>query len=102
MWCCSNLKRKLMVVGGRKRKKKGKKKEKKRRPNRRRWAWDGFSGNSATMLTLNLVRKSVRLCLVQCKIFSGNVIFGKGKYFQVFGCIMKIVLENIFMCLVTL
>ena len=28
-------------------------------------------------------------------------IFEKGKYFQVFGCIMKIVLENIFMCLVT-
>ena len=27
-------------------------------------------------------------------------IFGKGKYFQVFGCIMKIVVENIFMCLV--
>ena len=34
------------------------------------------------------------------KIFSGNAIFGKGKYFQVFGCIMKIVVENIFMCLV--
>ena len=40
-----------------------------------------------------------------CKIFSGkyeffgNAIFQKGKYFQVFGCIMKIFLENIFMCL---
>ena len=34
------------------------------------------------------------------KIFSGNAIFRKGKYFQVFGCIMKIVVENIFMCLV--
>ena len=34
------------------------------------------------------------------KIFSRNAIFGKGKYFQVFGCIMKIVVENIFMCLV--
>ena len=34
------------------------------------------------------------------KIFSENAIFGKGKYFQVFGCIMKIVVENIFMCLV--
>ena len=34
------------------------------------------------------------------KIFSENAIFGKGKYFQVFGCIMKIVLENIFWCLV--
>ena len=43
----------------------------------------------------------LRLCLVQYKIFSKNDIFGKGKYFQVFGCIMKIVLENIFMCLVT-
>ena len=43
----------------------------------------------------------LRLCLVQCKIFSKNDIFGKGKYFQVFGCIMKIVLENIFMHLVT-
>ena len=41
------------------------------------------------------------LCLVQCKIFSGNAIFGKGKYFQGFGCIMKIVLENIFTCLVS-
>ena len=37
-----------------------------------------------------------------CKIFSRNAIFGKGKYFQVFGCIMKIVVENIFMCLVLL
>ena len=33
-------------------------------------------------------------------LFSGNAIFGKGKYFQMFGCIMKIVVENIFMCLV--
>ena len=31
-----------------------------------------------------------------CKIFSGNAIFGKGKYFQVFGCISKNVLKNIF------
>ena len=30
------------------------------------------------------------------KIFSGNSIFGKGKYFQVFGCILKNILENIF------
>ena len=28
-----------------------------------------------------------------CKIFSGNAIFGKGKYFQVFGCIPKNVLK---------
>ena len=34
-------------------------------------------------------------------LFSGNAIFRKGKYFQVFGCIMKIFLENNFMCLVT-
>ena len=39
--------------------------------------------------------------MVQCKIFFENAIFGKGKYFQVFVCIMKIILENIFMCLVT-
>ena len=30
----------------------------------------------------------------ECKIFSGENIFGKGKYFQVFGCIIKIILEN--------
>ena len=35
-----------------------------------------------------------------CKIFSRNAIFGKGKYFQVFFCIMKIFVENIFMYLV--
>ena len=35
-----------------------------------------------------------------CKIFSGNAIFGKGKYFQVFGCILKNVLKNIFWYLV--
>ena len=35
-----------------------------------------------------------------CKIISGNAIFGKGKYFQVFGCISKNVLKNIFWCLV--
>ena len=44
---------------------------------------------------------SIRLCLVGCKIFSGKEnIFGKGKYFQVFGCIPKNVLENIFWYLV--
>ena len=30
----------------------------------------------------------------KCKIFSGENIFGKGKYFLVFSCILKIVLEN--------
>ena len=44
---------------------------------------------------VNMNTVLIRLCLVQCKIFSGK------KYFQVFGCIMKIVLENIFMYLVT-
>ena len=40
------------------------------------------------------------LCLAICKlfskykIFSGENIFGKGKYFLVFSCILKIVLEN--------
>ena len=48
-----------------------------------------------------------RLCLAtwklfsECKIFSSETIFRKGKYFQVFGCILKIVLENIFRCLIT-
>ena len=36
----------------------------------------------------------------KCKIFSGENVFGKGKYFQVFSYIMKIVLENVFMRLV--
>ena len=36
----------------------------------------------------------------RCEKFSGENIFGKRKYFQVFGCIMKIILENIFKCLV--
>ena len=50
--------------------------------------------------------KKLRLCLVpvkylpENKIFFENAIFEKGKYFQMFGCIMKIVVENIFMCLV--
>ena len=49
----------------------------------------------------------LRLCLAtyklfsEYKIFSGANIFGKGKYFLVFCCILKIVLENIFKCLVT-
>ena len=36
----------------------------------------------------------------KCKIFSSENVFGKGKYFQVFSYIMKIVLENVFMRLV--
>ena len=44
---------------------------------------------------------TIRLCLVGCKIFSGKEnIFMIGKYFQVFGCIPKNILENIFWCLV--
>ena len=48
----------------------------------------------------------LRLCLFQCKIFSGckiflvENIFKKRKYFLVFGCIVKIILENNFQCLV--
>ena len=48
----------------------------------------------------------LRLRLVGCKIFSKCKIFSGVKYFQErkifssFGCIMKIVLENVFMCLV--
>ena len=50
---------------------------------------------------LSLLSNSFRLCLVGCKIFSEKEnIFGKGKYVQVFGCILKNVLENIFWCLV--
>ena len=47
----------------------------------------------------------LRFCLVQCKIFSqckiisAENVFGKGKYFLVFGCIPKMFLKNIFMCL---
>ena len=36
----------------------------------------------------------------ECKIFSNENIFGKGKYFQVFGCIPKNALKNIFKRLV--
>ena len=50
-----------------------------------------------TLLRLRLVERKI---FFKCKIFSGENIFEKGKYFQVFGCIMKIVLENVFMCLV--
>ena len=51
---------------------------------------------------LNVCTKTrLRLCLFQCKIFSGENIFGKGKYFLVFGCILKIILENNFQCSVT-
>ena len=50
----------------------------------------------------------LRLRLVHVKYFLENIYFlecyfteRKGKYFQVFGCIMKIFLENNFICLVT-
>ena len=45
-------------------------------------------------------KRWIRAVFGSCKIFSGNAIFGKGKYFQVFGCISKNVLKNIFWCLV--
>ena len=45
-------------------------------------------------------KRRLRLCLFQCKIFSDENIFEKGKYFLVFGCIVKIILENNFQCLV--
>ena len=35
------------------------------------------------------------------KYFSSENIFEKGKCFLVFGCILKIILENHFQCLVT-
>ena len=47
----------------------------------------------------------LRLCLVAVKRFPENtyfsemLIFGKGKYFHVFGCISKNFPENIFWCL---
>ena len=52
------------------------------------------------------IEPSLRLCLFQYKIFSrykiisGENIFEKGKYILVFGCILKIMLENNFQCLV--
>ena len=35
-------------------------------------------------------------------LFSGNAIFRKGKYFQVFGCIWENIVKNILWCLVVL
>ena len=54
---------------------------------------------SFSPLRLRLVECKI---FFECKIFSSENIFRKGKYFQVFGSIMKIVLENVFMCLVAL
>ena len=58
--------------------------------------WHCFS---KWMTTFN---RRLRFRLVGCKIFSECKIFSSVKYFQVFGCIMKIFLENVFMCLVAL
>ena len=52
---------------------------------------------NGTKLCIDNALYSSKAAFGSCKIF-----FRKGKYFQVFGCIMKIFLENIFMCLVTL
>ena len=41
-------------------------------------------------------KKKSKAVFDSCKIFFGNDIFGKGKYFQVFSCISKNVLKNIF------
>ena len=38
----------------------------------------------------------------ECKIFLCENIFQKGKHFQMFGCILKNSLENIFWCLVVI
>ena len=56
---------------------------------------------SATTKILNnghFVLAQLRLRLVECKIFFECKIFS-GKE-NIFGCIMKIVLKNVFMCLV--
>ena len=60
------------------------------------------------LLKSDIFRKCFTLlCLAICKlffeykIFLSENIFEKGKYFLVFGYILKIVLENIFWCLVT-
>ena len=46
------------------------------------------------------LRLRLAICKIfsKCKIFSGENIFEKEKYFQMFSCIMKIVLENVFRC----
>ena len=50
--------------------------------------------------------RMLRLCLVAVKRFPENTYFpemlisGKGKYFHVFGCILKNFPKNIFWCLV--
>ena len=59
--------------------------------------WNDSIGSSLEKLRLCLVECKI---FFECKIFSGENIFGKGKYFQVFGSIIKIVLENVFRCLV--
>ena len=52
-----------------------------------------FSNEQRVKVSVLVVVKAV---FGSCKIFFGNAIFGKGKYFQVFGCIPKNALENIF------
>ena len=59
------------------------------------WAWPN---NLVCAFRLHLFQCKV---FFGCKIFLGENIFGKGKYFLVFGCILKIILENNFQCLVT-
>ena len=64
--------------------------------------WDKLCRSFLTIAS-KLLKSDIRLCLVECKIFSeGKIfssenIFGKGKYFQVFGCVAKNALENPFL-----
>ena len=62
--------------------------------------WRGFGNTNKK--AIQKLRLHLATCKIfsECKIFAGENIFGKGKYFQVFGYIMKIVLENVFKSLV--
>ena len=67
-----------------------------------RESWDLVSIQDFSYPRLGKVLDVIKVCLVECKIFFeckiflGKDIFEKRKYFQVFGCISKNVLENIF------
>ena len=67
------------------------------------WEWELYHLMLSYQFFFSLfIRLHLATCKIfsECKIFSGENIFGKGKYVQVFGCIMKIVSENVFRCLV--
>ena len=67
--------------------------------------WQSLIGWCKTYV-LHPILIEFRVCLFlrkmvsKCKIFLGENIFRKGKYFQVFGGILKNILKNIFQCLV--